>query len=388
MKLTKTFIDQLEYTGRGKSAQYHWDERIPGFGIRVLPSNTKVFVLFYRYAGRQRWQSLGRHGAITLHQALKLANERYLELKGGKDPRAEATRLEFAGKTVADLCDYYLEHHATLKKKSVRHDRSNVTNWVKPHLGKLLVRDLKRAEVARLHAKIGKDHPVQANRVRSLISKMFNEAKIWGFVDENAVNPTTGVKPFKEVSRDRFLSAREELPRIAKEINKKDPFVRALIWLYLLTGLRKEELLRLEWKDVDLEEQRIRIGVTKSGKPHYLPLSAHGWLLLSELPRINKNPYVFPGRKAGTHRREFRRPWDDILAKAEIEDFRIHDLRRTVGTYLAQQGHSLALIGRVLNHANPRTTQIYARFAEEPIKKALEDQAKLLEGVIDVTPQT
>lgn len=389
MKLTKTYIDALTYTGNGKSATVHWDERIPGFGIRVMPSGTKVFILKYRFFGQQRWMSIGRHGAITLHQALKMAQDRYLDVKAGKDPKSEAERVKFAGKTVAQLCDYYLEHHAEIKKdaNSIRNDRSNIKNWIRPHIGKVPVRELKSSHIAALHNRIGKDHRVQANRVRSLVSKMFNEAKVWGFVDKGTPNPVEDVKPFKEIPRERFLSFRDELPRIAAEINKRDPWLRALIWLYLLTGLRKKELLTLKWKHVNLEEQWILIKDTKTDRPLKLPLSAQAWMLLSELPQINNNPYVFPGRECKGHLVDFKKSWATILKNAKIEDLHIHDLRRTLGSYLVQQGHSLALVGRILNHTDPRTTSIYAKFADEPIKEALEGQAKLLEGVIDVTPE-
>lgn len=379
MKLTKGFIDDLAYTGK---TQVHWDDRIPGFGIRVLPSGSKVFVFKYRHAGRSRFSTLGKFGAITLHQALKLAQDRYMTLKTGLDPKTESDRQRLQNKTVADLADYFYENHTKIKNRDHGKVKSRIKTWVKPKIGKLLVRDVKRPDIARLHTEIGKEKPVSANRVLSLLSKMFNEAQNWGYLEEGASNPAQGIKRFTEVSRDRFVS-REEMPRLAKAINSRDLFTRSLIWLYLLTGLRRQELLGLKWDDVDFAEARLKIGLTKRGNAHHLPLSPPSIKILASLPHLYGNPHVFPGVREGDHRRDFRRQWDLIKKEAEIEDLRIHDLRRTVGSYLAQQGQSLALIGSVLNHANPKTTQIYARFSDQPVRKALEDHGRILEGVIE-----
>lgn len=382
MKLSKTLIDSLAYNGNGKSAQVHWDERIPGFGVRVMPSGTKVFVLKYRYRGKQRWFSIGRYGALTLHQALKAAQDRYLEVKIGKDPKTESERQRFATKTVSDLVDYFMENHAKTKTKSWKQTDSIMEKYVKPNLGHMLVRNVKREDIARLHVTIGANSQSQANRVLAWLSKMFNEAIVWGFLPEDAVNPASRIKRYREVSRDRFAS-RDELPRIIKAINARDVFIQGLIWLYLLTGLRKTELLSLKWGDVDLENARIRIGMTKNGKPHYLPLASVSVRKLESLPRYKGNPYVFPGRKEGSHRVDIQHVWEDICEEAEAKDLHIHDLRRTVGSYLAQEGKSLALIGQILNHSDAKTTQIYARFNNEPVRKALEEHAQLLEGIVE-----
>lgn len=108
--------------------------------------------------------------------------------------------------------------------------------------------------------------------------------------------------------------------------------------------------------------------------------------ILREIPRIESNPYVLPGLKKGTHLVNIDKPWQRVRKAAGVEDVRFHDLRRTVGSWLAQAGNSLHLIGRVLNHANPATTAIYARFGEDHVRAALEAHSTRILGVAGKIP--
>ncbi len=157
--------------------------------------------------------------------------------------------------------------------------------------------------------------------------------------------------------------------------------VRVAIWLYLLTGARKRELLRARWVDLDRERGRLRLPVTKSGKPHEVPLGGFALALLDELPRIEGNPYIFAGRVSGSHVVNIDKAFQKIRAKAGVEDVRIHDLRRTVGSWRAAAGDSLPQIGALLNHADSRTTQIYARFGEDPMRDSVLAHERELLGV-------
>ena len=154
--------------------------------------------------------------------------------------------------------------------------------------------------------------------------------------------------------------------------------MRAAFWLYLLTGLRRSELLNAKWQDVDWNRQELSVPVTKSGRPHYVPLCSDAVRRLKEIPRVLGNPYIIPGAKNGGRAYDLKKPWARILERAKIEDLKLHDLRRTVGSWLAQSGHSLHLIGRVLNHTSPSTTAVYARFAQTNVRDALEKHGRLL----------
>ena len=103
--------------------------------------------------------------------------------------------------------------------------------------------------------------------------------------------------------------------------------------------------------------------------------------LLRQLPRQQDNPYIFPGRENGRNLVNIDKAWRRIRTEAGVPDVRLHDLRRTVGSWLAQSGNSLHLIGRVLNHRTPSTTQIYARFGNDQVRDALESYGQQLMGI-------
>ena len=272
------------------------------------------------------------------------------------------------------------ERHAKIHKKSWQDDQRAINKYILPRWANHKVRNLRRSDVALMHHQVGRIYPYAANRLLEVISKMFELAKVWGFLDDGAINPARGIPRFKEESRDRYITP-EELPRLAEALdNEPNLYARFAIWLYLLTGLRKSELLNCQWDDIDWDGEEISIRDTKNGRPHYLPLSSPAMTLLRQLPRHVGNPHIFPGRESGQHIVNIDKAWRRIRRAADIEDVRLHDLRRTVGSWLAQSGNSLHLIGRVLNHRTPSTTQIYARFANDQVRDALEALGKNLLG--------
>lgn len=377
MKLTKKFIDAQTFNGAAK--HIIWDDEIKGFGVRIYPTGKKSFVLDYRDNNRKNLMVIGSYSVLTLDQARKDARAKLVGLNNGINPLQERQK-ERQGKLIKDLCAAYIERHA-VKKKSGKDDITRIERFIIPEWGNLLATNIKRADVAALHSKLGKHGHYQANRIYSLLSKMFNLARVWGFVPEEHVNPCFGIEKYEEEKRDRFVS-HEEFPKLADVINKElNQYVVTAIWLYLLTGVRKEELLTLKWADIDLERKELKLTDTKNGKPHYLPLSVAAIDVLNQVQRVDGNPYVIVGKNPGCHLVNIAKPWERIRKAAGLEDVRLHDLRRTVGSWLAQSGNSLHLIGKVLNHSNQSTTAIYARFGDGNVRDALEQHGQKITGM-------
>lgn len=433
MALTKRAVDRLAYDPAGPKTQLHPDGEIPGFSVRVYRSGKKAFVLRYRpdSARQPKLLTLGPYGVLTLHQARDLARTALLEAKTGGDP-VEKRRKNRHGETVKDLAAVYIERHAKKRKKSWRDDERRLRNSVLPAFGSKKVKNVKRSDLAKLHANIGDAKPYEANRVLALVQVMFNKAVEWGLLDEGAPNPAARVQKFRERSRDRWVTP-AELPKLVEAIDAEpSPYVRAALRLYLLTGLRRSELLGLRWKDIDFDRRELRLDETKAGRSHTVPLSGPAMEILRELPRQIGNAYVFPGTKPGRPLVNITKPWQRVRTRvwlatnpgtaaalreragadvrrrskhaektpAAVEDrlialarkeagegdlIRLHDLRRTVGSWLATSGESLPLIGKVLNHSNASTTQVYARLAEDATRTALEKHGErigpLLNGV-------
>ena len=386
MPLTKRDVDRLAYDPAGPSTQIRYDgDELPGFGVRVFPSGAKSFVVWYRTdSGRKRLHTVGKYGALTLQQGRDLARRTLLQAKTGADPMG-ARQNARRGETVRELAAMYLERHAKKRKKSWKDDERRVDRYVLPALGSRKVADVKRSDVAKLHTTIGDAKPYEANRVLALVRVMFNKAAEWGMIEEGAPNPAARVQPYKEKSRDRWVRP-EELPKLVEAIEAEpNPYIQAAFRLYLLTGLRRSELLGLRWKDIDFDRQELRIEDTKAGRSHVVPLSAPAVEVLRSLPKMLGNPYVLPGHIRGKPLVNVSKPWQRIRKRAGLEDVRLHDLRRTVGSWMATGGASLPIIAAALNHSNVSTTQIYARLAEDATRTALEEHGERIGPLLNGT---
>ncbi len=396
MKLTKRLIDGTTYQGTQNARHVLWDDEIPGFGVRFFPSGRKSFVLSYRVAGRKRLLTIGTYGVLTLDQARMTARAELAKVETeGADPLAARER-ERQGETIADLCAAYMERHGNAKK-SARDDRRRIDQHILPRWKTRKAHSITRADVAALHSRIGKDRPYEANRTLALLSKAFELARRWGFVPDGHPNPARDIDHFKEAKRDRWVTP-VELPRLAQAISEEpNQAARNALWLYLLTGARKSELLRAEWSHIDWDRSELKIPDTKAGRVHYIPLSFPALALLRAIPQVEGNPFILVGRgprgataeekaQTPTHLVNISKPWSRVRKAAGVEDVRLHDLRRTVGSWLAQAGNSLHLIGRVLNHSNQSTTAVYARFGEDSVRAALEQHGARIMGAAGVTP--
>lgn len=378
MRLTKTVVDKLKYEGNAAANErcIFWANEPSGFGLRVYPSGRKVFVLSYRHEGRKQLKTLGRYGDITLTQAEDMARKDIGAILDNRNPLAERKKARL-GDTVRQLCELYIDQRAG-QKKSGDEDVRRISAHILPAWGAHKVKSISRQDVIALHTRIGrniyrgKPTTYEANRVLSLISKLFAFAGEMEMIDPGHPNPAKGVTRFKEDPRDRFVSP-DELPKLIEAIDgEPNQYARYALWLYLLTGLRKEELLTAKWADVDFARRELRLVDTKNGKNHYLPLSDAAIEVLNQIPRAESNPYIIVGKNPGAHLVNIDKPWQRVRKAAGVDDVHIHDLRRTVGSWLAQAGNSLHLIGRVLNHSNASTTAIYARFGQDNVREALD----------------
>jgi hypothetical protein len=196
MALTKRAIDAFRFDPEGPAQQVLFDGAgLPGFGVRVFPSGRRSFVLWYRNAnGRKRLYSLAPYGSVTLSQARKLAATTLVSVRAGGDP-AETRRQKRKAQTVRELAELYIERHSKRFKKSWKDDDRQLRIYVLPALGHRTIREVTRADIARLHASIGDRSAgkrlseaqkkgrgarfrgggqYEANRTLQMLSSMFN----------------------------------------------------------------------------------------------------------------------------------------------------------------------------------------------------------------------
>ena len=375
MKLTKKMIDTAKHPTQGQT--FLRDDQLRGFALRMT-SSAKSFVLERSIHGQVRRMTLGRYGDLTLEQARDLAKVKIGEIAKGNDP-VETRRAQRQIVTWGELERLYLERHAVHKKS-----KSNDVGILKNHLADWRGRRLTtitKADVCARHADMGAaGHTIGANALVRLVRAMFNLSQDWGL--HAGLNPAAKVKMFKEQARDRFVTP-DELPRLwTALLAEPNPFIRGAFIVGLLTGARRSEVLGMQWADLDLQQCLWKIPDTKAGRPHYVPLPIPVIQELQRLPRLEGNPYVFCGRWGKSHLVNVAKPWARIRKEAGLNDVRIHDLRRTLGSWMVAAGASLSLIGKALNHSNVSTTQVYARLQLEPVRLALEANATKMLGVI------
>ncbi len=400
-KLTKRTVEAVkppEVKMSSDRRRWRWlgDDEVPGFGVKVYGSGVRVFCLRYRTRkGRQRMLKLGTFGELTVQGARELARKEKSRVLEGEDPQGERQkeRVAVAVGTVNDLMSRWLFDYAREKRTRWEADERRVDRRIRPTLGHLPIEDLGHAEVKNWHRDLGRSGRIEANRCVETLRAAWKWADQEGLLADGLRDPTKkyggkhGFK-YKERSRDRWLRL-EETERLMVAVRaEKDPYVQAAVPLFLLTGLRKRELLSARWSDVDLERGEIRLPDTKSGEPQTRTLTSDAVEVLRGIPRMAESPFVFPSpQDPAKPRGDIKKPWERIRRAAHLEDVTLHDLRRTCGSYLAQAGVPLHTIGAILGHKDEVVTKLYARLARDDERKALEALAGKLRGVLGLSQE-
>lgn len=368
-KLTKRFVESI--TPDSEKTLIFWDTELKGFGVVVLPSGRRTYCIQYRNVERiKKRLKVGVHGHITTEEARDLAKKHLGRVAHGED-LAENVKQFRALATISELAQDYIERHGQKKKpKSLKGDKNILDNIILPTIGSLKVKTITRREIETLHLGL-EDTPYQANRVLALLSKMFSLAIAWDWREDN---PVRGIEKYQEKKRERWLND-EELQRFFEVLNQYPNHTTAYVFKFLLfTGARKGEALYATWDQFDLERGvwTKPSHLTKQKKMEHLPLSEEALDVLYTLKKINPRDslYLFPGRVPGEPIKEVKTFWKTVLKKAQLEDVRIHDLRHTHASHLVSSGLSLSIVGKLLGHTQPSTTQRYAHLADEPLRQA------------------
>jgi integrase len=372
INFTKAVLDALPVPEMGKRTTYH-DLKTNGLQLRVTHNGVKTFSLFRRVKnGSPERVTLGRYPDMTIEQARTETTRLNGLLVQGINPNTDARALK-TETTLQDLFDDFLKHRRNKRgaflsektKRSYRYDFGlYLGKWSKRKLSQF-----KDTDFGKLHAEIGKEHPTTANRVIAMVSSLFsyaNEKKLF-----RGINPAHGIKKYPETKRERFLQS-DELPSffhaLAEEPNET---LRDYFLISLLTGARRSNVQEMQWSQLNFDRAEWRIPTTKNGEPQTVTLSAEALEILRNRKNTSAEVWVFPGTGATGHLVEPKKAWKRVLDRAGIEDLRIHDLRRTLGSWQAKTGASLAIVGKSLNHKSPSTTAIYARLDLDPVRESV-----------------
>jgi integrase len=355
---------------------YLWDRELHGFGLKVTPAGSKVYLVQYQLGGRKgrtRRLTIGRHGEITPTFARTEAKRLLGEIAAGRDPACERDKTK-ASKSLATVLEQFMAEHvrSKLKASTAREYERTARIYIVPRIGRRPCGEVTRQDVARLHHELART-PYQANRTLALLSKFFGWAERHGLRPDGS-NPCRHVEKYREGRRERFLS-QAELARLGDALREAErnqscsPWVIAAIRLLAFTGARRSEILTLRWEHVSEEHQCLMLPDSKTGRKA-IRLNAPVLALLQAVPRLEGNPYVICGEKAGKHLVNLEKPWRRIRKAAKLENVRLHDLRHSFASVAASGGQSLVVIGKMLGHSQPATTARYAHLADDPVKAA------------------
>lgn len=403
------------------------DARQPGFEVRVNTNGIKTFYVRYRTPdhAHQRRLRIGHFPEITPEGARKIAATTRGEASKGRDPVGEVKARRSVSAsilTVEELSTRYLTAKEIVLKPSTRAQYTWImNNAIAPLIGSLRVDVVDKADVTRLQREHA-EKPTKANQSLRYLSRLLRYAESEGMRPANS-SPVSGVKRFKEALHEVYLDAEQlkalfgalalaatkGLPagptdagirakRNQKRRKRGDAALRNrpsdtgqitaspqgadVIELLLATGMRREEALSLEWSSVNLDDRRLDLKDTKTGRS-FRPLNASAVEIIKrqKARRQLGNPYVFPApNRIGAHLLDISKLWNAVRHHAKLDHVRLHDLRHTAASLAIQGGAHLAEVGRMLGHASPRTTARYAHMSDDGSMYAADRVGELLKS--------
>lgn len=367
LNFTKDALIKVSLPQEGKRF-YVYDSKESGLVLDVTSTGSKSFYLYKRVGGRPERIFLGKFPDITINAARKAAAERKGEIARGINPR-EKMRSIRSECTFGDLCTQFIERHSKVNKKTWKAEENDIKRFLAKFFS-MKASNITRRDCQNLHERIrAESGPYQANRQIERLRAIYNKAIEWGW---EGSNPAKNIKKYKEKSRERYLSPTEVGPFLKALSEEQNIHARDFVLLLLLTGVRKSNVLALRWEQVDFENEFLRLDETKNGESYLVPLSKEAMQILSHRHLGQVDGWVFEGSGREGHLLDPRKTWKRVLKRAKIRNLRMHDLRRTLGSWQAMQGASLPVIGKSLGHRSNEATTVYARFDIQQVRESVQ----------------
>ena len=358
----------------------YWDSLLSGFGLRLQPTGIRTFFVGTRINGKYRRITLGRYDLLSLADARVKAKAILVDAHAGVGPELRKKREEkgtFGAVAEAFITDFAKKHRT--RDEMQRKINVDLAEWHDRQIAEITRTDIK--ELLRIKARSA---PVSANRLKSLISKIFTWAlkeEIIGASPALSLDPPGGKEDDRQ--RDRVLNA-SEIKKVWRAFDSMGYPFGQLFKLLLVTGQRRGEVGGMKWGEIGDEGWRLPNERAKKGKGHLVPLSSLAKEILSDTPQIGE--YIFRSRKD-----QPLQGWSNAKERADelagIAEWHVHDLRRTFATTTRSLGVDRLVVSKLLNHAEAGTTKIYDRYAADPEKTAaMERWANRLREIISGAP--
>lgn len=357
MRFTRSSVASLALA-EGKSEAIAFDDAMPGFGLRLRAGGKRTWIAQYRVGTKQRRITIGSTDKVDLDEARRRAKTALGKVALGADPQSEKVEARAkASVTVGVVAERYLTEYAArrLKPRSLLEVERHLRQHWQP-LGERPVASVKRADVAARLGQIAKANgPFAANRARAALSAMFSWCIGEGLAE---LNPVVGThRATEEVSRDRVLTD-AELGAIWREVGQGD--YATIVRLLMLTGCRRDEVGSMSWSEHEPGLWTIPRERSKNGLLHEVPLSSAAEKLIEALHHREGRDLVFGSRdgpfsgwskaKAELDARMLAAAKEKLSSESKLVPWRLHDIRRTVATRMAELGVLPHVVEAVLNH--------------------------------------
>ena len=335
----------------------------------MTPVGSKTFYCYKWVDGRPQRIRLGKFPDVSIDAARDAVAEMTGEIAKGQDPAAQR-RARRESPTLQDLFDHWWKIHSKPHKKTWADDKRIFDLYLGKHRNRRLAK-ITKADVQRWHTRLADERgPYQANRVRALLSAMYGTAGDLGY---DGPNPCTGVKKFHEESRERFLQP-DEMRTFFEALVEEEPLWRDYFLLLLFSGARRSNVARMSWKDVDLERAVWYLPgkQTKNSMPTVVVLPEPAVAILTVRREADpRGQWVFRSKVRDGPIADPRNAWERVRGRSGLKDLRMHDLRRSLGSWQAAMGTSLTIIGKSLGHRDHKATEVYARPQLDPVREAV-----------------
>jgi len=254
---------------------------------------------------------------------------------------------------------------------SLRCDEGLLRTHIQPVLGDLYLDQITKGHIVELFSNLTtKLAPGSCNRILVMTRYLFNLAIKWETSGIKS-NPTAGFPLIPDHNkRERYLT-HEEAHRLYTELVKsKNPMLKFIVPMLILTGARKREVLDAKWEDIDFVRNSWRIHTTKTGGSRHVPLSESASNLLKGVPRLRNCEWVFPNPNTAKPFENIFTSWDKARVSAGLADVRVHDLRHSFASFVVNAGRSLYDVQHLLGHSQVKTTQRYAHLSQDTLLAA------------------
>lgn len=370
---TELFLNNLKFEDKFYEIG---DAKTPALFIRVNQTK-KTFFARKRIEKNIRYLVLGDFPTLSLKDARKKAFDFISDIEESEEQRKAKKADANLPSVKTFFYEVYLPRHAQrmMSEKSKNYVEMSYRKYVDKYIGFKRLDNVTREDIEIIQSEALDISKQTSNHVLVMLKTVFNKAVEWRYL---MFNPCLGVKKFPTQARSRFLKP-DELSRFFKELTSEPRTnIKNFVLMSIYTGQRKSNILSMNWKNIDLTNKLWHIPKTKNGLALDVPLIDEAVELLQRIKPKADSEWVFPAESKSGHYESPKAAWETLLKKLDLTNLRIHDLRRTMGSYEAMADINLPLISRTLGHQSFQSTQIYARMNVESVRSAMTKAVDLM----------